>query len=53
MKTRLLDPAFKYVPSHATNVRKTIKREQERLAAEKVKREAKVAGRIEPKARQA
>lgn len=53
MKSRLLDRRFKYVPSHATNVRDTIKRERERLAAQRAQRDAKVAGRIEPKARHA
>lgn len=35
MKPRksILDPSFKYVPSHKTDVLKTIRREQARLAA--------------------
>jgi hypothetical protein len=32
---RILDKSFRYVPSHATDVAKTIKREQERLKAQR------------------
>ena len=31
--SRILDKAFRYTPSHETNVAKTIKREQDRLKA--------------------
>ena len=53
---RLLDPKFRYVPSHSTDVRKTIRREQDRLKAvrdQQAKNEreadAKIAARIQPK----
>lgn len=35
----ILDPGFKYVPSAQTDIRKTIRREQKRLEAEKSARE--------------
>jgi hypothetical protein len=55
--SRLLDPKrggkypFKYESAATTDIRKTIKREQERLKAEKLKREedqAEVKSKVRP-----
>lgn len=41
--SRILDKSFKYTPSHATDVRKTIRREQLRIKAEQEARAIKLA----------
>lgn len=49
--SRILDPQFKYVPSASTDVRKTFRRERERLKAEAGRKrdaELQAAARIAP-----
>lgn len=43
MSRLLRDKAFKYVPSHSTNIAKTIKRERDKIKAAQAERIIKVA----------
>lgn len=50
----ILHPDFHYVPAAKTDIRKTIKREQKRLAAEKAQNQAnaqEVAAKVTPLAK--
>jgi len=52
--TNILDPTFRYTPSHKTDIRKTMRREQRRLArlAEReAQNQAEAARVVRPMAR--
>lgn len=46
----ILDKAFRYTPAAATDVRKTFRKERERLAKEKAERDHKVTTLLRKKA---